>query len=249
MSSRPRSRSQSFTATLSQLTKRRTTTPVPPTPPPPPPSSRSSTTTTTSKRLHINFPHIFRMHPFQPHAHSKDFVFGAESVPDLGLKDTGDDDEVVLDLDAFAWPTSAVTAEEKRGLVATDATHGLSSHIGHKILDDIDLDALSSESSSSSSGSEHDSESDCSEVTVIHSAPLSTSSSTAPLNAGSISATPSQDGAVGLSPPWWHYSLRRKLFTPEELAVSEEHVSSQSGQTLLESVGRWPDQEGDEFMF
>jgi len=229
------------------LTKRRSTTPAPSSyPPPSVPPRRSHTTTartsttTASKRLHINFPHLFRMHPWQrAHAYSDD------APPEFGE---------AVHLEGFEWPLIGDEAKEQMVVAVQDGVRDLANHIGNKILEDFDVDASSS-SSSSSSGSDHDSESECSDVTVTHSSHAS-SSTCSPASSASAFA----QEVTALSPPWWHYSLRRKVYSYEEddsetriipfpYSFSSSSASSTTASTLHESVGKWPDQDGEGFVF
>lgn len=103
---RSRSRTHSIIATLTQLTKRRTTTPVPvPVSPAPlqPSAQNTSNANNNNRRLHISFPHLFRMYPWQRSVYS-------DSTQELVDKHSED---VSLDLDAFVWDS----ADEKSPIV------------------------------------------------------------------------------------------------------------------------------------
>lgn len=120
--SRPRSRTQSLTASLTQFTRRRGSvstikptlkTPQPAVPPranttsiplPLRPKSSNANPNGSSRRLHINFPHLFRMSHTPPSSWQQPQRFPR----------TGEEDSVVVaspDLEAFAWPESETERE------------------------------------------------------------------------------------------------------------------------------------------
>ncbi|KAH8099652.1 hypothetical protein BXZ70DRAFT_1009045 [Cristinia sonorae] len=253
MSPTMRSRAHSFSTTFNQLTKRRTPSAPPPTPTNTIIHTTSPTNVHSSRKLHIHLPQLFKMHPWQKSAYAGSHPTLVDSQP-FG-------DEPSPDLESFAW-----SEVEKTPVVDVRGSHvvSLSNHnIGHKILEDFDFD--SSSSSSSSSGSDHeDLESESSEITITHSASPSATSASSPSSTTAPSAhtsiatalvspsgpLPAEGQTVALTPPWWHYSLRRKMYRDDEARpwVRTENDDVET-RVLADDVGRWPDQEHDSGRF